>query len=213
MKMGKTIIGRKIVVVLLYFLCGFIIIFLCLLMIIIINGKIELKVCNICIHDINDLKNIAEMIVNKKYPNVLEYIDFQIICRLYICKSIKFNILKLDNMRTRKMIIKSNIHDLKSGNPEKKQKEKVEKLKKIMPYMCIDNFNFHLSIGVEDAYATAMLTSVLGIITSIILSIFIEDNKNCTYIIKPVYIDKNVFEMNAAIAAGIRIKDLITAMK
>ena len=200
-------------VVLLYFLCGFIIIFLCLLMIIIINGKIELKVCNICIHDINDLKNIAEMIVNKKYPNVLEYIDFQIICRLYICKSIKFNILKLDNMRTRKMIIKSNIHDLKSGNPEKKQKEKVEKLKKIMPYMCIDNFNFHLSIGVEDAYATAMLASVLGIITSIILSIFIEDNKNCTYIIKPVYIDKNVFEMNAAIAAGIRIKDLITAMK
>lgn len=200
-------------VVLLYFLCGFIIIFLCLLMIIIINGKIELKVCNICIHDINDLKNIAEMIVNKKYPNVLEYIDFQIICRLYICKSIKFNILKLDNMRTRKMIIKSNIHDLKSENPEKKQKEKVEKLKKIMPYMCIDNLNFHLSIGVEDAYATAMLTSVLGIITSIILSIFIEDNKNCTYIIKPVYIDKNVFEMNAAIAAGIRIKDLITAMK
>lgn len=200
-------------VVLLYFLCGFIIIFLCLLMIIIINGKIELKVCNICIHDINDLKNIAEMIVNKKYPNVLEYIDFQIICRLYICKSIKFNILKLDNMRTRKMIIKSNIHDLKSKNPEKKQKEKVEKLKKIMPYMCIDNLNFHLSIGVEDAYATAMLTSVLGIITSIILSIFIEDNKNCTYIIKPVYIDKNVFEMNAAIAAGIRIKDLITAMK
>lgn len=200
-------------VVLLYFLCVFIIIFLCLLMIIIINGKIELKVCNICIHDINDLKNIAEMIVNKKYPNVLEYIDFQIICRLYICKSIKFNILKLDNMRTRKMIIKSNIHDLKSGNPEKKQKEKMEKLKKIMPYMCIDNFNFHLSIGVEDAYATAMLTSVLGIITSIILSIFIEDNKNCTYIIKPVYIDKNVFEMNAAIAAGIRIKDLITAMK
>lgn len=200
-------------VVLLCFLCGFIIIFLCLLMIIIINGKIELKVCNICIHDINDLKNIAEMIVNKKYPNVLEYIDFQIICRLYICKSIKFNILKLDNIRTRKMIIKSNIHDLKSGNPEKKQKEKVEKLKKIMPYMCIDNLNFHLSIGVEDAYATAMLTSVLGIITSIILSIFIEDNKNCTYIIKPVYIDKNVFEMNAAIAAGIRIKDLITAMK
>lgn len=200
-------------VVLLYFLCGFIIIFLCLLMIIIINGKIELKVCNICIHDINDLKNIAEMIVNKKYPNVLEYIDFQIICRLYICKSIKFNILKLDNMRTRKMIIKSNIHDLKSGNPEKKQKEKMEKLKKIMPYMYIDNLNFHLSIGVEDAYATAMLTSVLGIITSIILSIFIEDNKNCTYIIKPVYIDKNVFEMNAAIAAGIRIKDLITAMK
>lgn len=200
-------------VVLLYFLCVFIIIFLCLLMIIIINGKIELKVCNICIHDINDLKNIAEMIVNKKYPNVLEYIDFQIICRLYICKSIKFNILKLDNMRTRKMIIKSNIHDLKSGNPEKKQKEKMEKLKKIMPYMCIDNLNFHLSIGVEDAYATAMLTSVLGIITSIILSIFIEDNKNCTYIIKPVYIDKNVFEMNAAIAAGIRIKDLITAMK
>lgn len=200
-------------VVLLYFLCGFIIIFLCLLMIIIINGKIELKVCNICIHDINDLKNIAEMIVNKKYPNVLEYIDFQIICRLYICKSIKFNILKLDNMRIRKMIIKSNIHDLKSGNPEKKQKEKMEKLKKIMPYMCIDNLNFHLSIGVEDAYATAMLTSVLGIITSIILSIFIEDNKNCTYIIKPVYIDKNVFEMNAAIAAGIRIKDLITAMK
>lgn len=200
-------------VVLLYFLCGFIIIFLCLLMIIIINGKIELKVCNICIHDINDLKNIAEMIVNKKYPNVLEYIDFQIICRLYICKSIKFNILKLDNTRTRKMIIKSNIHDLKSGNPEKKQKEKMEKLKKIMPYMCIDNLNFHLSIGVEDAYATAMLTSVLGIITSIILSIFIEDNKNCTYIIKPVYIDKNVFEMNAAIAAGIRIKDLITAMK
>lgn len=200
-------------VVLLYFLCGFIIIFLCLLMIIIINGKIELKVCNICIHDINDLKNIAEMIVNKKYPNVLEYIDFQIICRLYICKSIKFNILKLDNMRTRKMIIKSNIHDLKSGNPEKKQKEKMEKLKKIMPYMCIDNLNFHLSIGVEDAYATAMLTSVLGIITSIILSIFIEDNKNCTYIIKPVYIDKNVFEMNAAIVAGIRIKDLITAMK
>lgn len=211
--MGKTIIRRKIVVVLLYFLCGFIIIFLCLLMIIIINGKIELKVCNICIHDINDLKNIAEMIVNKKYPNVLEYIDFQIICRLYICKSIKFNILKLDNMRIRKMIIKSNIHDLKSGNPEKKQKEKMEKLKKIMPYMCIDNLNFHLSIGVEDAYATAMLTSVLGIITSIILSIFIEDNKNCTYIIKPVYIDKNVFEMNAAIAAGIRIKDLITAMK
>lgn len=200
-------------VVLLYFLCGFIIIFLCLLMIIIINGKIELKVCNICIHDINDLKNIAEMIVNKKYPNVLEYVDFQIICRLYICKSIKFNILKLDNMRIRKMIIKSNIHDLKSGNPEKKQKEKMEKLKKIMPYMCIDNLNFHLSIGVEDAYATAMLTSVLGIITSIILSIFIEDNKNCTYIIKPVYIDKNVFEMNAAIAAGIRIKDLITAMK
>ena len=200
-------------VVLLYFLCGFIIIFLCLLMIIIINGKIELKVCNICIHDINDLKNIAEMIVNKKYPNVLEYIDFQIICRLYICKSIKFNILKLDNMRTRKMIIKSNIHDLKSGNPEKKQKEKMEKLKKIMPYMYIDNLNFHLSIGVEDAYATAMLTSVLGIITSIILSIFIEDNKNCTYIIKPVYIDKNVFEINAAIAAGIRIKDLITAMK
>lgn len=200
-------------VVLLYFLCGFIIIFLCLLMIIIINGKIELKVCNICIHDINDLKNIAEMIVNKKYSNVLEYIDFQIICRLYICKSIKFNILKLDNIRTRKMIIKSNIHDLKSGNPEKKQKEKMEKLKKIMPYMCIDNLNFHLSIGVEDAYATAMLTSVLGIITSIILSIFIEDNKNCTYIIKPVYIDKNVFEMNAAIAAGIRIKDLITAMK
>lgn len=200
-------------VVLLYFLCGFIIIFLCLLMIIIINGKIELKVCNICIHDINDLKNIAEMIVNKKYPNVLEYVDFQIICRLYICKSIKFNILKLDNMRIRKMIIKSNIHDLKSGNPEKKQKEKMEKLKKIMPYMCIDNLNFHLSIGVEDAYATAMLTSVLGIITSIILSIFIEDNKNSTYIIKPVYIDKNVFEMNAAIAAGIRIKDLITAMK
>ena len=93
------------------------------------------------------------------------------------------------------------------------QKEKMEKLKKIMPHVCIDNLNFNLSIGVEDAYATAMITSALGIITSIILSLFIEDNKNCTYIINPVYIDKNVFEMNAAIAAGIRIKDLIIAMK
>lgn len=211
--MGKTIIRRKIVVDLLYFLCGFIIIFLLVLMIIIIKGKIELKVCNICIHDINDLKNIAETIVNKKYSNVLEYIDFQIICRLYICKNIKFNILKLDNMQTRKMLIKSNIQDMKSEDPEKKQKEKMEKLKKIMPYVCIDNLNFNLSIGVEDAYATAMITSALGIITSIILSLFIEDNKNCTYIINPVYIDKNVFEMNAAIAAGIRIKDLIIAMK
>lgn len=200
-------------VVLLCFLCSFIIIFLLVLMIIIIKGKIELKVCNICIHDINDLKNIAETIVNKKYPNVLEYIDFQIICRLYICKNIKFNILKLDNMQTRKMLIKSNIQDMKSEDPEKKQKEKMEKLKKIMPYVCIDNLNFNLSIGVEDAYATAMITSALGIITSIILSLFIEDNKNCTYIINPVYIDKNVFEMNAAIAAGIRIKDLIIAMK
>lgn len=200
-------------VVLLCFLCSFIIIFLLVLMIIIIKGKIELKVCNICIHDINDLKNIAETIVNKKYPNVLEYIDFQIICRLYICKSIKFNILKLDNMQTRKMLIKSNIQDMKSEDPEKKQKEKMKKLKKIMPYVCIDNLNFNLSIGVEDAYATAMITSALGIITSIILSLFIEDNKNCTYIINPVYIDKNVFEMNAAIAAGIRIKDLIIAMK
>lgn len=200
-------------VVLLCFLCSFIIIFLLVLMIIIIKGKIELKVCNICIHDINDLKNIAETIVNKKYPNVLEYIDFQIICRLYICKNIKFNILKLDNMQTRKMLIKSNIQDMKSEDPEKKQKEKMEKLKKIMPNVCIDNLNFNLSIGVEDAYATAMITSALGIITSIILSLFIEDNKNCTYIINPVYIDKNVFEMNAAIAAGIRIKDLIIAMK
>lgn len=200
-------------VVLLCFLCSFIIIFLLVLMIIIIKGKIELKVCNICIHDINDLKNIAETIVNKKYPNVLEYIDFQIICRLYICKNIKFNILKLDNMQTRKMLIKSNIQDMKSEDTEKKQKEKMEKLKKIMPYMCIDNLNFNLSIGVEDAYATAMITSALGIITSIILSLFIENNKNCTYIINPVYIDKNVFEMNAAIAAGIRIKDLIIAMK
>ena len=161
---------------LLYFLCGFIIIFLLVLMIIIIKGKIELKVCN-------------------------------------ICKNIKFNILKLDNMQTRKMLIKSNIQDMKSEDPEKKQKEKMEKLKKIMPYVCIDNLNFNLSIGVEDAYATAMITSALGIITSIILSLFIEDNKNCTYIINPVYIDKNVFEMNAAIAAGIRIKDLIIAMK
>ena len=200
-------------VVLLCFLCSFIIIFLLVLMIIIIKGRIELKVCNICIHDINDLRNIAETIVNKKYPNVLEYIDFQIICRLYICKNIKFNILKLDNMQTRKMLIKSNIQDMKSEDPEKKQKEKMEKLKKIMPYVCIDNLNFNLSIGVEDAYATAMITSALGIITSIILSLFIEDNKNCTYIINPVYIDKNVFEMNAAIAAGIRIKDLIIAMK
>lgn len=200
-------------VVLLCFLCSFIIIFLLVLMIIIIKGKIELKVCNICIHDINDLKNIAETIVNKKYPNVLEYIDFQIICRLYICKNIKFNILKLDNMQTRKMLIKSNIQDMKSEDPEKKQKEKMEKLKKIMLHVCIDNLNFNLSIGVEDAYATAMITSALGIITSIILSLFIEDNKNCTYIINPVYIDKNVFEMNAAIAAGIRIKDLIIAMK
>lgn len=200
-------------VVLLCFLCSFIIIFLLVLMIIIIKGKIELKVCNICIHDINDLRNIAETIVNKKYSNVLEYIDFQIICRLYICKNIKFNILKLDNMQTRKMLIKSNIQDMKSEDPEKKQKEKMEKLKKIMPYVCIDNLNFNLSIGVEDAYATAMITSALGIITSIILSLFIEDNKNCTYIINPVYIDKNVFEMNAAIAAGIRIKDLIIAMK
>lgn len=200
-------------VVLLCFLCSFIIIFLLVLMIIIIKGRIELKVCNICIHDINDLRNIVETIVNKKYPNVLEYIDFQIICRLYICKNIKFNILKLDNMQTRKMLIKSNIQDMKSEDPEKKQKEKMEKLKKIMPYVCIDNLNFNLSIGVEDAYATAMITSALGIITSIILSLFIEDNKNCTYIINPVYIDKNVFEMNAAIAAGIRIKDLIIAMK
>ena len=197
-------------VVLLCFLCSFIIIFL---LVLIIKGKIELTVCNICIHDINDLKNIAETIVNKKYPNVLEYIDFQIICRLYICKNIKFNILKLDNMQTRKMLIKSNIQDMKSEDPEKKQKEKMEKLKKIMPHVCIDNLNFNLSIGVEDAYATAMITSALGIITSIILSLFIEDNKNCTYIINPVYIDKNVFEMNAAIAAGIRIKDLIIAMK
>ena len=200
-------------VVLLCFLCSFIIIFLLVLMIIIIKGRIELKVCNICIHDINDLRNIAETIVNKKYPNVLEYIDFQIICRLYICKNIKFNILKLDNMQTRKMLIKSNIQDMKSEDPEKKQKEKMEKLKKIMPHECIDNLNFNSSIGVEDASATAMITSALGIITSIILSLFIEDNKNCTYIINPVYIDKNVFEMNAAIAAGIRIKDLIIAIK
>ena len=47
-------------VVLLCFLCSFIIIFLLVLMIIIIKGRIELKVCNICIHDINDLRNIAE---------------------------------------------------------------------------------------------------------------------------------------------------------
>ena len=131
-------------VVLLCFLCSFIIIFLLVLMIIIIKGRIELKVCNICIHDIN---------------------DFQIICRLYICKNIKFNILKLDNMQTRKMLIKSNIQDMKSEDPEKKQKEKMEKLKKIMPHVCIDNLNFNLSIGVEDAYATAMITSALGIIT------------------------------------------------
>ena len=165
-------------VVLLCFLCSFIIIFLLVLMIIIIKGRIELKVCNICIHDINDLRNIAETIVNKKYPNVLEYIDFQIICRLYICKNIKFNILKLDNMQTRKMLIKSNIQDMKSEDPEKKQKEKMEKLKKIMPHVCIDNLNFNLSIGVEDAYATAMITSALGIITSIILSLFIDKGLN-----------------------------------
>ena len=97
---------------------------------------------------------------------------------------------KLDNLQLKNKLKKFN---MKKINLDKIDKTKIEKLNRHKPD--IKYINLIVNIGLEDATFTSYSVAIVSSILGIILRNTIRKSKNSKFIINPMYINKNLLNL------------------
>lgn len=132
--------------------------------------------------------------IKDKQKNIAK--KYQIVISLYLFNKIKWISIRTNDKKIRKMNSKINLEkiDLKKlkGDFEIEDLKQIKKLNPKISYL-----DLSLKIGVEDAVLTSYIIFLISTIISVILSHTIKkyEKDKYKYIILPLYINKNVYEI------------------
>ena len=162
--------------------------FLFIIFIIIFVSTILILFTSIEIH----LKNLkfSSVKVQEKHLNK----DCKIIVHLNLFD--KINLIKIDltKIKSKKNSLQKGLYQLQEKITNNKNKINL-KLLKALKYSEIKNFNLKVKIGIEDAAVNAILVGIISTILSISLRKIKEKEDNAYWEIKPIYLNKNVINI------------------
>ena len=173
----------------------YVLIILAIILIILISLKYEIKIKNLTI----STEKEKGRILNKNYKiTILIYILEKIpILKLELTKD------KLDKINVKDKIKNINITNIKTNNIDKETLKKIKKLKPRIKYI-----NLFANIGTEDAALTSYIVAIVSTGIGILLNDKLKDNKN-KFIINPLYINKNLLNLELNTAVEIKMIHII----
>ena len=202
-------------VVFLYALLLIFIIIFCMLIILTLSS-LEIDVKDITIENSKNAYNILEILLKEKNDekklDVLDNIKCNIKLKIKFMKKIPIISVKIDNMKIKELLLKQYRNEIKKNKDIQKDKEKAKNIiKKIMPQIYLKVSSLNLKLGTDDAALTAIASSVISIIISVVLP-YVSDLKkvqNYYYKITPIYLDKNVFFLQFSCIITIKLVHII----
>ena len=205
-------------VVFLYALLLIFIIIFCMLIILTLSS-LEIDVKDITIENSKNAYNILEILLKEKNDekklDVLDNIKCNIKLKIKFMKKIPIISVKIDNMKIKELLLKQYRYEIKKNKDIQKDKEKAKNIiKKIMPQIYLKVSSLNLKLGTDDAALTAIASSVISIIISILLPYISDHNKlqNYYYRITPIYINKNVFFLQFSCIRTIKLVHIINVI-
>ncbi len=168
--------------VLVFILC-IIVALLILMFIMLILSTIRLKIDNF---ELSNMKKQMEKL-NKEY---------KVTITLYLFNKIKWFSFRLNDKKMRKMYSKMNLEKIDLKKIEKDFKLSDLKLIKKLN-LKIDYLNLESKIGTENAMLTSFIIVAISTFISILLPYTVKkyEKEKYNYMIMPVYINKNVYEI------------------
>ncbi len=178
-KNGKTNINpnkeENILVFLFIFLVTILIVLLSTIILIKANGSIEIRNLKI---KFNKNLNIND--------------DYEVIFKLKIFNKIPVLKLTINKNKIEKNKEFNSKKNLKiERNFSKYKKQILEKLKDIK----ISELNIKIKLGTENAFFTSMLIPIISSLIAILLRNKMENLKNETYLVEPIYLNQNILEI------------------
>ena len=195
-----------------------ILIFIIAILITIAFSAIKLELIDFTIKDYEDLVEIIKLIKDKKYAGISEHTDFILKLKLCILKGFPIINFKVSDEGIAKFLRKQ-IRKNKLKKEEREVKKYVEEDKKQIendiPNINLEKLKLFMNVGTENASLTALSTTALTIITSIMLSFLVDEPKEENYIyeITPIYSGKRTFNVNASLILSIPTFDIIKLIR
>lgn len=157
-------------------------IFLGFLCIILVFSQIQIELKNV---KISTEKNNGKIINN----NYLIQIKIYVLKKIRLLK-IKITQDKLKNIQIKKIINKIDIENTKFTKLNKEQFRIIKEYKPQIEYI-----NLKINIGTEDTFGTSLIVAIISTILGIALNKQLKNKKN-TFIITPIYTNKNILKIN-----------------
>ena len=200
-----------------------------ILIIIGINGIvkfsiIKLKLINFKIKDYRDLEKIVNLIKEKEYVKIFEYVDFKLKLQIHIFNKILIFSAKVTDEQIEKFLRKQiRKNKLKKEERELKnfEEEDRKQIKKDIKKIELEKLDLFVEIGTKNASITALGVTTLNVLISSFLPLIVYKEHirekvnidNYKYQVNPVYVDKLVFYIDISLNLSIPIKNLLNLIK
>lgn len=214
------------------YIFAFFLIIVSIIVLILFSISISIQIEDIRINDVENFIKILNEYKKKKFEKIFDYISFKVVITVKLFKMFNILIIKLDNKKIKRVVIKIMLKELKiklklvnNNNNNEKYKRKIKLQKKIISKIkpkilrCIKikDLDLILCLGLVEADMTALLVGLLNIIISYIYSCysFYYENyskielENICYKINPVYSNDLIFYMDSRIDLSINLYKII----
>ncbi len=181
-------------------------------------SAIKLELIDFSIKDYEDLVEIIKLIKDKKYAGISKHTDFILKLKLCVLKRIPIINFKVSDEGIAKFLRKQ-IRKNKLKKEEREIKKYVEEDKKQIendiPNINVEKLKLLMNLGTENASFTALSTTALTILISIILRFLVDEleEENFKYEINPIYSGKNTFNINASLILSMPTVDVIKLIR
>ena len=195
-----------------------ILIFIIAIIITIAFSAIKLELIDFNIKNYEDLVEIIKLIKSKEYAGISEHTDFILKLKLCILKGFPIINFKISDEGIAKFLRKQ-IRKNKLKKEEREIKKYVEEDKKQIendiPNINVEKLKILMNLGTENASFTALSTTVLTILISIIIRFLVDEleEENFKYEINPIYSGKNTFNINASLVLSMPTVDVIKLIR
>lgn len=166
-----------------------------ILLIIFFFSKIRIQIINFRFH------SQAKRHINK---------DYEIIIKLYIGRIIPIFKMVITKNKLEKLKLKEKMKKIDFSYWEKNpsfNKEIGKMIKKLD--ICIQNINFQMDLGTENASLTSILVPAVSTIIAIILRKKIKKFENQTFIIRPIYQNQNLVNLSVSGIFEVKMSHII----
>lgn len=167
-------------------------------------------IINLVILVILMLSTLKIEIINLRIGNLKIEKDYNIKISIKMFNKIKIFSTNLNKEKIKKLSNTKkfkNIDIKRLKNTASLNKEDIKLLKKIKPK--IEELKLYIDLGTEDAVLTSYLIAILASSIGIILPYTCKDINNCKYIVNPLYIGKNVFNLELESIISLKIVHII----
>lgn len=190
----------------------YLVIIIVILTIVSILSSIEIEIKDFTIENIEKVEEIIKVLINEKSEekrlNLLNTLFFEVKLRVLILKKIPILFFYVDNIKLKRLLLKRYEKDIKKHKDIKKKQGKIKKLMmKVAKEGTLKESDFNMQFGLENASATAILSTWICIILSMLISKSYEQTKikNINYKVEPIYLNKDVFFLQFSFIISINI--------